>query len=371
MKRLLLSFLSPTMTMRTVYSHQRGYPSRTHALIPLLAFAFFLAATTAAFAAPSVAPGATHIFPTPDGGETECRIDVLAVACGFPQVRFSGTDFDAVTKEVTAVFYPVVGTFGEANHASASLYNDFIVSDSVITSRSSDGVILAHISAGFDYNAFLLGAAAYTVDAELNLVISDVTDGAPGVPIASHTLATRDRSGDQGLTDISAGGQSVVLTNEGGGFTVLVRRGHTYRITFQATAYGAALILGRPSSDVTAKLKSLHVTLEEDEVEQLAMHDDAIRSDLAAHDATIQAQVSQHDADIKDLLRDLRERQEHIIQLLLTPQGRRESYLGSFPLKPDTTAALDVGGTTPIVQQTNSTNRRSSRSIWRRLFGGN
>ena len=313
-------------------AHQRDqHPHRTGVLIPLFGLAFFLAASIPANAAPDVAPGATHVFSTPDGGETECRIEALAVACGFPFVRFSGTDFDTGTKEVSAVFSPVVGTVGEANHASASLFNDFTITDASLTASGSDGVISAHVSAAFDYRAFLLGAAAYTVDAELNLVISDVTGGAPGVPVASLTLATRDRSGDQGFTDVSVGGQSVVLTNEGSGFTVLLRRGHTYRITFQATAYGASLLVGAPSSDVTAMLNDLRVTLDDDEVELLIQHDMDIKDALATHDH-----------DVKQLLHE-------VIRHLHTPNGRRTTDTPAcdggpcdYPYKPSKSSSAPI-----------------------------
>jgi hypothetical protein len=292
--------------------------------IAILCLSLFLATPGSASAAPEIAPGATRNFSTPDGGETECRIDSLSVNCGFPTLRFSGTDFDTGAKEVYAVFEPTVGTFGEANHASASIFNDFTVTESSLTPPGSGGVIPAHISVGFDYRAFLLGSAAYTVEGELNLVVSDVTDGAPGVPVASLVLATRDRSGDQGLTDIGSGGQSVVLQNEGNGFTILVRRGHTYRITFQATAYGAALLVGRPSSDVTAKRNQLRVTLDEDEVELLMQHDTDIKDAIASHDH-----------DVKQLLFE-------VIRHLHTPPGRRytdtlacDGGPCDYPYKPD------------------------------------
>lgn len=69
---------------------------------------------------------------------------------------------------------------------------------------------------------------------------------------------------------------------------------------------------------------------------QLAQHDADIKAQVAQHDADIKAQVSQHDEDIKALLDEARVRQELIIELLLTPQGQRETdNYGSWPLKPE------------------------------------
>jgi len=362
MRRLLSARRAQASPARTATGYRRGNSRQLLALVPLLGLALFLLANKPADAAPTLAPGETRAFSTPDGGETGCRIGTLAVACGTPELRFNGTGFDLAAKEVRAVFDPVAGTVGEANHASAALFNDFTISAS---DPGPGGVIEAHVSAGFDYNAFLLGAAAYTVDAELNLVISDVTGGAPGVPVASTTLASRDRSGDQGLTDISAGGQYVVLMDEGGGLKALLQRGHTYRITVQATAYGAALVLGRPSSDVTVRLNSLHVTLDEDEVEQLAAHDAAVRAELAEHDALIQALIAQHDADIKARLDGIQDDLDEIKTLLITPQGLRPG----FPYNNKSSGKnAPASSTDSTGSDQSSAGTRSRSSAWSRLF---
>ena len=114
----------------------------------------------------------------------------------------------------------------------------------------------------------------------------------------------------------------------------MLRRGRSYRVVFSIEAMSQVPAVGAVLADGTADLKELTVKVDEDEVEELATHDGAVRSALAAHDAAVRAELSQHDSDIKALLADLSRRQEEIIRLLLTPQGRRTSDLGSFPIKP-------------------------------------
>lgn len=295
----------------------------------------FLPLTTAllffapdAGAAPELDPGDTFAFAAPDGGSRECRIEDSIGDCDNARWRAGllgpQTNFDPGLREVRAIFQPDarVGV-GAANHASASLFNDFAISD-------GDTLVAAQVSTTYDYESLLGGAAAYTIDVGLSLVVSDVTGGAPGVVVGSYTLIAEERSGDQGLTDVSAGAAATNLNAEGGGFTVWLRRGRTYRITFQAAAHGAQLVLGAPDAEVFARWRELRVSLDEDEVALLDQHD-----------AEVKAALAQHDADIKALLMDLQAGQQEIIRLLLTPQGRRTSDFGDcagagcdFPLKP-------------------------------------
>lgn len=58
------------------------------------------------------------------------------------------------------------------------------------------------------------------------------------------------------------------------------------------------------------------------------------------------------------MLAGLQERQEQIIQLLLTPQGRRESDLGSFPIKPDVIAAHEDSS---VSKKSTNKNKKSSK----------
>ncbi len=118
------------------------------------------------------------------------------------------------------------------------------------------------------------------------------------------------------------------------GLPVLRGCGEDYRVEIQLQAMAQVLMVGAVEVDARAGWKSITVRIDEDEIDALAEHDAAVLSAIAAHDAAISAQLAQHDADIKALLLELREGQQEIIRLLLTPQGRRESGEDEFPLKP-------------------------------------
>lgn len=304
-------------------------PMRPNALHVLpLATALLLTAAPDAGAGPDLDPGDSFAFSAPDGGSRECRIEDSVGDCDNTRWRVGllgqQTGFDLALREVRAIFQPDVRVgVGAANHASASLFNDFGIS-------GGDTLVAAHVSTTYDYESLLGGAAAYTIDVGLSLVVSDVTGGAPGVVVGSHTLMAQERSGDQGVTDVSGGGVTTNLNGEGSGFTVWLRRGRTYRVAFQAAAHGSLLVLGAPDAEIFARWSELRVSLDEDEVALLDQHD-----------AELKAALAQHDMDIKALLMGLQAGQQEIIRLLLTPQGLRASDFGEcagagcdFPLKP-------------------------------------
>jgi len=58
----------------------------------------------------------------------------------------------------------------------------------------------------------------------------------------------------------------------------------------------------------------------------LAAHDLNIDTDLAAHDLNIDTDLMTHDADIKALLATALGKLDQVIELLLTPQGRRDGF---------------------------------------------
>jgi hypothetical protein len=293
-----------------------------HSGLALLFGAVLLLAQPApANAAPEVAPGETLVFSAPDGGSRECRIQSFSFSpgdCDFPRwsvpptlippaPRMS-TDFDVGARTVQAFFQPILPLdLSEDNHASATIFNEFTVA-------GSEGEVAAEISVTFDFDGFLAGSFAYVVEAGLSLVLSDVTAGAPGVVIDSLPLLEKDRSGDQGFTDVALGGAAFVELGEGGGIKALLRRGNTYRIGFQAFARGASLLVGTPGAKAVATWSDLRVTLDEDEVQLLGEHDEAIQS-----------QIADHDRDINERLDVIDARQKEIIRLLNTPQGQRSS----------------------------------------------
>jgi hypothetical protein len=71
-------------------------------------------------------------------------------------------------------------------------------------------VVDAQIATTFDFAGSLFGAGAYKGTATVSLHVTDITGGS-SVPIASHALFEQERSGDQGLTDISAAGETQTL----------------------------------------------------------------------------------------------------------------------------------------------------------------
>ena len=104
-----------------------------------------------------------------------------------------------------------------------------------------------------------------------------------------------------------------------------LRRGHRYRLTFELQVLGEAMLVGKIISDGQATWTRSRISVDEDEVELLALHDTAVRSELAAHDAAVKQRLAEILAKLDDQATQIAE----IKKLLLTPQGRREG----FPLK--------------------------------------
>lgn len=259
-------------------------------------------ATSALAAPPAVAPGQGHAFTNADGGFVECRANRSNRTCGSfglvrpLQARFSrsGRSFDVSAKT------PLNTGLGLPWIASAGIFNDFSI-------PGPGTLVPVRVSVTYDYESQLLGAAAYAVSSEMQLTLADITAGAPGVQVGSTTLSSRERTGDQGFTDVSAGGQVDTLLRESGSLSLLLLRGRTYRITVAGSATAAALLVGDPSAALSAKWTQLGVHVDEDEFEA-----------LVDHDANMERLLRRHDSDIKA-------GQAEIIRLLLTPQGRRSS----------------------------------------------
>ena len=278
-----------------------------------------------ASAQPAVAPGGSLVISDATGGDTACRIGGVSTPC---VARFNGTGF-ATPDTVAAHYDQLLPALGAPNYAAASLFADFDVSGPL------GSVVDAQISTTFNFTGLLLGGGAYKTSASLTMHVIDVTGGA-NVQIASHPLFEQERSGDQGFTDVSSGGESQAVRGSNVAFQVKLRRGHTYRLSFEVEVLGEALVVGKVITDASASWGRSIVTVDEDEVDLLGVHDAEVKGALSAHDSAIKSLLATHDADIKreldainKKLDDNKALLDEIKRLLLTPQGRREG----FPIK--------------------------------------
>jgi len=291
-----------------------------------LAIALVLFTPLIALAYPNINPGETLNFSQADGGVDECRRGVKTIndpPSSGPQTQpiscqnsFQGETIANPGEnkvETSARTNAIDGTIGIPFYASARVYNDFFIPGTPGT------VVEVQFNIDYDFSANMASGGMYTIGNTLSLRIQDRTFG---TFVASHELEGMQRSGDQGLTDIGLSQERAAFEGQKGQFTVKLRRGGLYRVHFELESAVLTFIIGLMRADAVAKWNNLSVTIEEDEVELLTTHDNAVRSELKTHDE-----------DIKDMLTGLKERQEEIIRLLLTPQGRRNSDLGSFPLK--------------------------------------
>ncbi|HET9361416.1 MAG TPA: hypothetical protein VFO58_16805 [Vicinamibacterales bacterium] len=276
----------------------------------------------------TINPGGTANITTATGSGVACRIGDEPRSCNLS--RFSGTEVSPGTNTVHAVYDQQAPTIGEANYAAARLHAD------IELAGPPNSVVDVQIATTFDFDGAVSGAGAYKTTASASLHVTDIT-GSTALPVASHTLFQQERSGDQGPSpSIDVAGESQTLRNDASTFRVTLRRGRTYRLTFEAQVLGEALVVGAVSSEARATWIRSAVTVDEDEADLLSIHDTAIQTALAAHDDAVRTELAQHDADIKQELAEIRERLDdtnallnEIKQLLLTPQGRREG----FPIK--------------------------------------
>ena len=148
--------------------------------------------------------------------------------------------------------------------------------------------------------------------------------------VGSLPLVSMDHSVDLTLglqQDTSA--KSVALRGEGSGFSVLLRRGHTYKIDFQAAVSGFITAVALPGVVVNATWTDLRVSLAEDDTELLLEHNDSVLSAIADHDQVIGEQIAVHDAEIKHMLKEIRRGQKKIIALMLLLHGKHDDTKGS------------------------------------------
>jgi len=305
---------------------------RLRRLLPLVLLALSIAVP--GLAAVPVAPGEEIELVDVDGGSRTCRrgtedggSDFLDCLVGFLGTNAQPDDNFVRARSLAALTLLTFPTaLGVPNYATARLFKDI-----EIVGGPPDTEVPVAISAVFDYKNFFFLGASYVASSSVTLQVVDLSTG---LPVATQTLFETSRDGDQGFTDVALADQRLVIPGASADLSVLLRRGRQYRLVFELEVMSQVLAVGIVEADASATWQSITVRVDEDEVEQLADHDSAVRSELAAHDTAVRSELATHDADIKALLAEITRRQEETIRLLLTPQGRRESDLGSFPLKP-------------------------------------
>jgi hypothetical protein len=283
--------------------------------------------------AQTVSPGGWEFLTTPVQRGTECYHNNQSRDCSLRMFVAPNRPTEATGTLIRATVESEIVDIGldELDRAIAWLDYEFLVegdSNSPVDGALVNGVIAVR----YDLRTFLGGGAAYAANTLLVMTVSDISD--PGESeIASLTLWDSNRQGDQGVTDITLGRERHIFNNNVASLDVTLGRGRHYRVRLAAQGSGTVLALANKVAITQARIDYIRVQIDEDEVELLIDHDNNVLSAIANHDAAIGAQVSQHDADIKALLNDIKDGQEEIIRLLLTPHGRRKSELGSFPLK--------------------------------------
>jgi len=171
-------------------------------------------------------------------------------------------------------------------HAASAVFNEFTVAGPQGT------LVEAQIAVMYDYVGTIAGLSVYRDALSLTLVVEDLTDG---TPVGSLDLLEQSRDGDQGITDVSGTAETVPADDEVGSLVVLLRRGHSYRVSFQleASNFGAGAVGGE------SQWSALVVSVDEDDVSRT----EEVLAELA----------------------DVQRQNCEIIRLLHTPQGLRHS----------------------------------------------
>lgn len=334
-----------------------------------------IALTVSVQAAETVAPGEIISFDKADSGMVECRgkdvyltpianclfppwVSVLPIPGTLPlqdpwvhTTWWSGTwdlwanrSSTGASAAVSSLMGSYVLDWGVPYYAVGGVYNDFIIDDPDNTQSFID----TQISIVYDTDGGIAGVGNYDGQVTVSLEIEDLSGVTPRV-VGSLELFSKDRTGDQGFTDVAVGASSFDRNGETANYLLKLQRGQTYRIWLKAEAYGAPLIFSEVESSVRAGWTELSVAVDQENANdlivkhdvdikaaiagleagfsaELAAHDANIDSDLVTHDLKIENQLSTHDLDIKGLLSDILANQEEIIKLLKTPEGKRPGW---------------------------------------------
>lgn len=210
---------------------------------------------------PTIAPGQTRIFGVADGGATACAgllnnpislppPSSREVNCLLPRYGVFLNGNDPTTNSVN-VFSLLTGSGAPPSipaHAASAVYNEFTVQG------AGGGLVDAQIAVRFDFVGNIVGVSLYRNELSLSLVVEDVT---AGQPVGELSLFSQGRDGDQGLTDVSGAVEIVPVDDGSNGFIVKVRRGHTYRVSFQLEVQQFGFGLGRAEAQWSTMVVSL------------------------------------------------------------------------------------------------------------------
>lgn len=270
--------------------------------IGLLAGLAVLTLGMPALAQEVVGPGESVSFVTATAGAESCRRGDVTFTCG---VEFLGetTARPGANEVETSARVNILP--GSGGHLGVPLYSEASISNDFFIPGPPDNIVTVHITVSYDFFGNFASAGMYALGNSLSL---RVQDRSYGTFVASQELVAMQRQGDQGFTDAALAQESSALPAQKAHFTVKLRRGGLYRLHFELQSSGVSFIAGFMRADAFAKWHILTVSVDEDEVEQLAIHDQ----------------------DIKARLKGIEDDLEEIKKLLRTPQGRRPG----FPLKP-------------------------------------
>lgn len=284
----------------------------------LLAAVLSVLAPAPGWAQPVVTPGQWIYLDPPVRNGVECWSGLASADCSTSRWRSPGLPTESSGRILRGVFAPDLPL-------GAGLDNRAIAwADYEFTVGGTEGFVDVFIGIKHDVTVSMSGSAAYGAAVQVSATLTDISDPNEAY-IESVELWNSNRQGDQGVTDISGGGETHYLRGEVRSLNANLARGRSYRVRVAAHAAGSMVVLGDVFAMSEAFVHYLRVQVDEDEFAALTAHNLAMQQALATHDATIKQDVETHDADIKALLQQLKDGQREIIRLLLTPQGRRES----------------------------------------------
>jgi hypothetical protein len=299
--------------------------------ILLLAVEMALAPIPVAAQPPTAAPGGWIYLDTPVRRGVECWIGFSTSDCSGARWKSPGLPTEASGSLIRGTFAPILPVgVGVDNRAIAWLDYEFAI-------EGTHGFVNTSIAVKYDSDVLVSGGAAYAVNNLLTLTLTDISDPNEAY-ISSLDLLNGNRQGDQGLTDVSGGGEEHISSGDVGSLNVTLARGRRYRARVAAQGSGSMLILGSAAAMTQAQIQYLRVQVDPDVFTRLEQHDTEMKALIATHDTEIKALIATHDADIKALIKKLQDGQTEIIRLLLTPEGRRSTTFCpsgdcSFPSK--------------------------------------
>jgi cell division septum initiation protein DivIVA len=100
---------------------------------------------------------------------------------------------------------------------------------------------------------------------------------------------------------VTTGRETYVIDDARDSLRLLLRRGRTYRVWFQAEAMGEQFVVGQSKAITEATRRRMVVRVDEDEVDLLATHDSDMKEQLATHDEDVKEQLDRIEAKIDDI----------------------------------------------------------------------